>query len=146
MSNEIKLTVSLKEEDRARIDALTLALGGFCIKALPVKEAAEPLSEPVSAEPTEDKENIKEETKTQPDAPQAPEPTPESPATPAEPEPEAPAQQYTVADVQQKVVALSAAGKKVEVREIVTAYAERVSAIPADKLDEVMSKLIALEG
>lgn len=132
MNNNINLTVSLKDEDRERLDNLIKALRQFCMPAT-LEAAPETLSEPVSAEPAEVKEIIEEETKTQDSAPQTP-------------EPEAPAQQYAVADVQQKVVALSAAGKKTEVREIVTAYAERVSAIPADKLDEVMSKLIALEG
>lgn len=54
--------------------------------------------------------------------------------------------QYKLEDIQQKVVALSASGKKAEVREIVKSYAEKVSAIPADKFGEVMAKLIGLEG
>lgn len=70
----------------------------------------------------------------------------------AEPVPfeqEAPKQEaprYKLEDIQQKVVALSASGKKAEVREIVKSYAEKVSAIPADKFGEVMAKLIGLEG
>ncbi len=47
-------------------------------------------------------------------------------------------------DVQKKVVELSAAGKKGEVKIIVNAYAERVSDIPDDKLAEVYRKLIEL--
>lgn len=81
---------------------------------------------------------------------EAPKPEPVEPVTPAE---ETPAQAaeppaapaVTVAEVQQKVVQLSAAGKKDAVREIVKAYADRVSAIPEDKLAEVMDKLTALE-
>lgn len=65
------------------------------------------------------------------------------PEAPAE-EP-APAKTYTQSDVQQAVVRLSAAGKKAQVREIVKFYADRVSAIPADKYAEVMEKLTALE-
>lgn len=49
-------------------------------------------------------------------------------------------------DVQSLVVKLSAAGKKDAVKEIVTAYAPRVSGIPEDKLAEVWDKLTALEG
>lgn len=49
-------------------------------------------------------------------------------------------------DIQQKVVSLSAAGKKEQVREIIKAYADRVSAIPEDKFGEVWAKLTALEG
>lgn len=49
-------------------------------------------------------------------------------------------------DIQHKVVTLSAAGKKAQVREIVTEYAPRVSAIPEDKLVEVWQRLTELEG
>ena len=52
----------------------------------------------------------------------------------------------TRSDVQQKVVALSAAGKKEKVRAVVNAYAAKVSGIPEDKLAEVLEKLNALEG
>lgn len=52
----------------------------------------------------------------------------------------------TVSDIQKKVVALAAAGKKDAVRDIVKAYADRVSLIPADKLAEVFKKLTALGG
>lgn len=49
------------------------------------------------------------------------------------------------ADIQKKVVELSAAGKKDEVRGIVNNYAKKVSDIPEDKLAEVWSRLTALE-
>lgn len=48
--------------------------------------------------------------------------------------------------IQKKVVELSAAGKKAEVREVVMAYASKVSDIPEDKLAEVWKKLYALEA
>jgi uncharacterized pyridoxal phosphate-containing UPF0001 family protein len=50
-----------------------------------------------------------------------------------------------LADIQQKVVALSAAGKKTEVKAIVNVYAERVTLLPEDKFVEVYEKLTALE-
>ena len=62
---------------------------------------------------------------------------------------EKPAEEPTVdrADIQKKVVTLSAAGKKAAVKEIVTAYQNtKVSDIPEDKLNEVWQKLTALEG
>ena len=69
---------------------------------------------------------------------------------PVEEAPEAPAEQpvktVELSDIQKKVVELSAAGKKAEVRDIITKYASRVSAIPADKTAEVWEKLTALEG
>lgn len=69
-----------------------------------------------------------------------------SPA-PATPVPEAPtAKPCTKADLSQLVVRLSAAGLKAQVREIITAYADRVSNIPEDKYAEVMAGLTALEG
>lgn len=52
----------------------------------------------------------------------------------------------TQSDIQQKVVALSAAGKKAQAREIVKAYAERVTLLPEDKYAEVMDKLSALDN
>lgn len=58
----------------------------------------------------------------------------------------APAQTYKLADVQQKVVQLSAKGRKADVRDIVKAYADKVSAIPEAKMSEVMEKLLALEA
>lgn len=55
------------------------------------------------------------------------------------------APQVSKADIQQKVIQLSAAGKKAQVREIVTAVATKVSDIPEDKLADVWGKLTALE-
>lgn len=56
------------------------------------------------------------------------------------------AAEVTLSDIQQKVVTLSAAGKKSQAREIVKAYAERVTLLPKDKYVEVMGKLSALDG
>lgn len=94
-----------------------------------------------------------------PAAPVQPQNEPE-PVTVAEPAPEpeqetapwetAPVQEslpaVKLADVQKKVVDLSAAGKKDAVKAVVQAYAPRVSAIPEDKLAEVLAKLTELEG
>lgn len=52
----------------------------------------------------------------------------------------------TMADIQQMVVELSAAGKKGEVKDIITAYAPRVSGIPEDKFSEVWQKLSSIKG
>ena len=121
------ITIELCAEDRARLDRIIAALEGS--KTLP--EAVEETTAPVAQEPAE-------------------EPQTETPAA-TTPEPEKPAAaeisaQFTLSDVQRKVVSLSAAGRKDEVRNIVKAYADRVSAIPEDKVDEVMAKLTALEG
>lgn len=136
MSNEIKVTASLHEEDRKRIDELIRALHGVAgAQITPQTNAAEPVKEidqPAEKASENEQEAPAPWAKDAPDLPGVAE--------------EAPAARYSVGDVQQKVVSLAAAGKKAEVREIVNAYAAKVSDIPADKLDEVMAKLIALEG
>jgi hypothetical protein len=71
-----------------------------------------------------------------------PAPVEEAPEAPAE----EPAKAIELSDIQKKVVELSAAGKKDAVRAIVTKYASRVSAIPAEHTAEVWEKLTALEG
>lgn len=79
---------------------------------------------------------------TQPTADTTPEEKPAEAQETAKTEPT-----VTRADIQKKVVALSAAGKKAAVKQIVTAYENtKVSDIPEDKLGEVWQKLTALEG
>ena len=73
------------------------------------------------------------------------EPTPEEKA-PTEPQEAKNAPVVKLADIQKKVVDLSAAGKRDAVKAVIQAYAPRVSAIPEDKLPEVMEKLAGLEG
>lgn len=67
------------------------------------------------------------------------------PAPTPEPAPEQP-QTYTLEDVRRKVVELTTAEKKAQVREIVKSYAETVSGLPEDKFAEIMGRLTALEG
>lgn len=149
MSNVINLTVSLNKEDRDRIDAIMfnqekiidLLQGKFA----PQTQEAEPVKE-MNQEPAKDADNASEAPEPAPlpdigDGSEVPEPHIEAAA--AEP---VPAPTCTREDLQRKVVELCAAGKKPEVKEIVNVYAERVGLIPEDKLDEVMGKLIALEG
>lgn len=149
--NEIKLTVSLLDEDRARIEALTAALQKFCLPATleefqiaPQAQEAGPVKE-MNHEAEKPQENASQAPEPAPlpdlgDGSEVPEPHIEAMGTPvAEPF-------HSREDVQRKVVELCAAGKKPEVKEIVNAYAERVGNIPEAKLDEVMGKLIALEG
>lgn len=126
------ITIHLCEEDRKRLDVisdtlelirLALTNAGTPFPAAPVQPQNEP--EPVTvAEPT---------------------PEPEQETAPWE---QPPVAQITVklADVQKKVVDLSTAGKKDAVKAVVQAYAPRVSAIPEDKLAEVLAKLTELEG
>lgn len=130
MENNIKLTVELSESDKALFSKLLEAVAALNASLLanqgmiaiadtdtPVEGTSRPSTPPV-AEPVKDT-------------------TPTAGAAVA-----------TLGDVQRKVVELCgpAHGKKAEVREIVKAYAPKVTGIPADKLDEVMAKLTALEG
>lgn len=132
MSNKIELEVKLCKEDRERVDALIGALVGSHSTIQP---------EPLTAPQTDKSEPV--EPVSQP-AEKVQESEPQSPPPWEEDKPEAPT--CSKEDVRKKVVELSAAGKKDEVRQIVKSYAEKVSAIPEDKLDEVMEQLNALEG
>lgn len=139
MSNII--TIELCAEDRARLDHINVNLTELIMRVMGnqapdmgevLQKAAPELAEKLAAQhPVADP--FKELPKAEP-----------VPFEQEAPKQEAP--QYKLEDIQQKVVALSASGKKAEVREIVKSYAEKVSAIPADKFGEVMAKLIGLEG
>lgn len=122
------IPIELCQEDRARIDKvielLTLSTGQRCQSCADAVQQA--FTEQPPVEFTKD--------------------------TPAEEKPAEPVQEATTvpqvskADIQQKVIQLSAAGKKAQVREIVKAVATKVSNIPEDKLAEVWAALNALEG
>lgn len=142
MSNtmQIEVTLHLKDEDRARIDAILAALEK-CAGIAPnsaelAAEAVDAVKEAVKAatpiETTPEPENPKDEALTKPQ--QAPEPAPKQPTV-------------TLEQIRQKVVALTAAGgtKKAQAREIVQAYAPKISALPEDKLPEIWAKLTALD-
>lgn len=114
------ITIELCQEDRNRLDTLLATV---------LELAGKHVTEMAPVAPYE-----------------AADAAPEVAAVTTPPEPEKPAApKYKMTDVQQLVVSLSAAGKKDQVREIVKAYAERVTLIPEDKFGEVMDKLHALE-
>lgn len=128
-NNNINIILSISDEDRARIDALLNKL----------THTKTELFEEIDPEIPQETPKAEPQEKSQPE--------PKTPTERANPESyDVLAPQHTVADVQQKVVALCASGKKAEVKAIVSAYAERVSLIPAEKTDEVMERLNALEG
>lgn len=138
------ITIELSAEDRARLDAILEALkpnngqiGGSIDPLVQTRSAVKEAPE-LPQKPTEEP--------SQPVTPRQEEkPTETAPEPPADaPKQEAP--KVGRADVQRLVVELSAAGKKAEVKEIVMAYADRVSAIPEDKLAEVCEKLSKLGG
>lgn len=120
MENNIKLTLELSELDKALLSKLLEAVTALNASLLANQGmiAIADTDTPPVAEPVKDID------------------------------PSAGAAVATLGDVQRKVVELCgpAHGKKAEVREIIKAYAPKVTGIPADKLDEVMAKLTALEG
>lgn len=130
------IAIELCAEDRARLDGILEALTKHnckgCVEAA-VNYTASQKAAPV--EPAAPVSEAKEEPKAEP-----PSPEPEQPAV----KEDAPA--VSLSDIQQKVVTLSAVGKKAQVRDIITAYASRVSALPEDKVGEVWQKLTELEG
>ena len=139
--NEIKITTELCAEDRARIDRLTAALEGLTagIGSVGTPYAANNVSNVVEA-PKTDTEVPKDETPAEPEtAPAEPETTDDE-TTNAKEVPE-----HTQAELQQKVISLVSAGNKDDVKKIIEQYAPRVSAIPAEKINEVWDKLATLE-
>ena len=149
------ITIELCQEDRKRLDVISdtlelirLALqNGAPVAPVVAQDASK--SEP-KAEPTPEAE-VPTEAQNEPQAMPQTDLYDEDGGEIA-PEPEAPIEEapavepVALSDIQKKVVALSAAGKKAEVREIVTKYASRVSAIPVEHTAEVWQQLTALEA
>lgn len=121
-------------EDRERLDRLTAALEN----ANPLEKASaamKHLAETVQAAAEPAPAPVKEE---EPAPAPVPEPVKEEPPKPA----------HTLADVQALVQTMLVPGsnKRAEVKALIKSYAERVSAIPADKIDEVWKKLAEMKG
>ncbi len=146
--NNITVTLELCAEDRARLDKLQatmdkmtftegVVLEGVVLEGVVLEGVVEAIAtEAPKSEPVE--EQLPEQVA----IPEVVEPE----KTP-EPQTEEPKPAVTKSDIQRKVVALSQAGKKAAVKDIVTAYGNtKVSDIPEDKLAEVLQKLTALEG
>ena len=150
-----EIVIRLCDEDRARLDRLTAALEKnvhnceSCVRsAIKMVQAApaEQTNDPATPEPTQEPENVAPATSeavAHPvdgvavfDAPVIEKPAPAVESKPA----------VKMSDIQQKVIALSVAGKKAEVKAVVNVYAERVTTIPEDKWGEVFEQLTALEG
>ena len=133
--NHINLTIELCADDRARLDKILEALTGLqqpnchsCVEtAVGMTKSLAELAEKAAAQ-----EQVNE-----------PEPT-EEPELAEEPIEEP---KYTQADILALVQRLAAptSKKREQAKAIVKEYAVKVSAIPADKYDEVMGKLIELD-
>ena len=148
--NEIKVTAELCEKDRELLSDLTHALVQLTIQLKGNTEAAEHYGKCFGKDAEDPAEE--QQAPAVAEEPEQPENEPaeeaeNEPAEEAEPE-KAPteAPKVTLSDIQQKVVALSAAGKKAEVRDVIKKYADRVSAIAVTDYVEVWDELAKLKG
>ena len=136
------ITIELSGEDRGRLDKLLAAVEALNASLLAnqgmlaIADSGTHAEQP--SEPHTAQENAPGKVTT---------PTADVPQSAAQTATE-PSDAVTLADVQRKVVELCGPphNKKAQVREIVKAYAPKVTGIPADKCAEVMGKLTALEG
>lgn len=141
-----RITIELCTEDRARLDRVIELLGGL---AKPQQAEPDELTAKLQAIVDQSKNTAEEaEISAPPVTPNAEEiPVQEEEAPPVKEETTLPS--VTLAQIQQKVVQLAAGfdgTKKAKVREIINAYAKKVSDLPEDKWGEVWSKLTALES
>lgn len=137
------ITIELCSEDRERLDKI---IGLLSMKTVTVGLCAEDkdrinkvndlVEKPTEEEPQKESPAEKAEATKQEELPK--ENTPEAQST------EQPKSSATVEDLRKMVITLSSAGRKEEAREIIKAYASKVSEVPADKVDECMTKLKAL--
>ena len=133
------ITIELCAEDRARLDRLAEALEKYPHKC---ENCAKSVAEGVAAFITKEANTPSEEPKNEPQEPSKEEPPATNPAD--EPKPA-----VTLEQIQQKVIQLAAGNdgaKKAKVREIINAYAKKVSDLPEDKWSEVWKQLTALES
>jgi hypothetical protein len=157
------ITIELCQEDRARLDTLNKALAILTgqlegINAaneakglIETKVVEETIYEPEAAQlpgqmslhelATETPQEAPEEVE-QPDTQPEPETAQDEPQAAEE---AASKQTYTVEDVRAKAKELTAAGKRAAAKAIVNEYAASITDLPADKCDEVMARLTALE-
>lgn len=137
--NEIRIITELSQEDRYRLDLIIQLLGPSLSPASAqacVSAAQHPVTDaPFDAAPAAA------------DTPQSPAPdtTPAPAEKPAESSAEPSAPRCTRTDVQAAVIRLVNAGQKVQARQVIRSYADKVSALPEEVLDEVLQKLRQLE-
>lgn len=134
------ITIELCAEDRARLDRIAESLEllrGPIVVAEPIPLHPQPEPTPQALTPETVTSDVQAVIETQPEPAAEPEPV-------KEPEPKRPT--TTHADVMAVLQPMLAPGskKRAAAREIVLKYAPKVSAIPADKLDEVLGRLKAL--
>lgn len=152
--NNINITVELCAEDRTRLDKIIDLLGKPGTITAPVV-TDDPLRKQLEQAVASVKPTIAEPTETPQDAPSAEEhptldPFPEVTPTAEEPSEavaEEPKPEVTIEMLKGKVIKLAAKAElKEKVRELVQAYATKVTEIPEEKWAEVYMRLDELEG
>lgn len=156
------IIIELSAEDRARIDRLTAALEARIAQEQTIiektydkapekddiAEMARAALDTTKKTTTEDTPKIAQDEQKLEEV-QTPNTTPEE-ATEAEEPSVAPVEEakpaVTLEMLRNKALALSAAGKKDQVRAIVTSYAGKISDISESQYGEVYAKLTELEG
>ena len=128
VKDNASISINIKLADKALLEDINNNLKSL-LKALEGKKKWEPAQAPWEADAVGTNE-----PKTEAEAPAEAEEVKEEKTEPT----------VTTAQLQKMAIELSAEGKKVEVRDIVKAYAEKISELPEDKLGEVMSRLEAL--
>lgn len=130
VKDSARISIDIKLADKALLEDINNNLKSL-LKALEGKEKWESVQAPWEADAVGTNE-----PKAEAEA--------EAPAEAEEVKEEKTEPTVTTAQLQKMAIELSAEGKKVEVRDIVKAYAEKISELPEDKLEEVMSRLEAL--
>lgn len=143
------ITIELCKEDRVRLDRIAELLEAQTAgKVNPTEN--EPENKPTAPEKAEAQASaqpVKGEAKQPEKAAPVADPVQAFIAWDVSPEPtvqDEPTVQ--LADIQNLVISLATKGKKAEVREIITDYAERVTLIPADQYGAVYKRLKKLEA
>lgn len=142
MNNEITVTVNLSGEDRKRLDAILDALQASRNCERCANTVANAFSDFAGGPGTALKRADPAPVPTEAKGPEKPE-KPEQPQQAAQAQPQ---RTITVADIRALSAAAIAAGKKAQVKEIISRYADSISGLPESCLTEVHAQLTALKG
>lgn len=137
--NEITLTVNLSTEDRKRLDAILDALEASRNCERCANTVANAFSDFAGGPGTALKQAEPSPVPTEVKAPGKP----EQPQQAAQTQPQ---KAITVDDIRALSAAAIAAGKKPQVKEIISRYADSISSLPESCLTEVHEQLTALQG
>lgn len=136
--NEITVTVNLSSEDRQRLDAILDALQASRNCERCANTVANAFSDFTRGPGTALKQAEPAPVPTEAKAPEKP----EQPQQAAQAQPQ---KVITVTDIRALSAAAIAAGKKAQVKEIISRYADSISGLPESCLTEVHEQLTALQ-